>query len=89
MRSVQDVHVNDLGLDLGGWVLERGTDVSDDGRVNVGTGFHNGELEAWVARLSDPDPNPNVIPEPTTLVIWSLLATLGLSFYRRRRRRAF
>ena len=29
------------------------------------------------------------IPEPTTLIIWSLLATLGLSFYRRRRRRAF
>jgi hypothetical protein len=32
------------------------------------------------------DPDPNDIPEPTTLVIWSLLATLGLSFYRRRRR---
>ena len=31
----------------------------------------------------------NAVPEPTTLVIWSLLATLGLSFYRRRRRRAF
>ena len=30
----------------------------------------------------------STIPEPTTLVIWSLLATLGLSFYRRRRRRA-
>ena len=28
------------------------------------------------------------IPEPTTLVIWSLLATLGLSFYRRRQRTA-
>jgi hypothetical protein len=31
----------------------------------------------------------DVIPEPTTLVIWSLLATLGLSFGWRRRRRAF
>ena len=31
----------------------------------------------------------NVIPEPTTLVIWSLLATLGLGVYRRRRRRTF
>jgi hypothetical protein len=29
-----------------------------------------------------------IIPEPTTLVIWSLLATLGLSFGWRRRRRA-
>jgi hypothetical protein len=29
-----------------------------------------------------------LIPEPTTLVIWSLLATLGLSFGRRRRRRS-
>jgi hypothetical protein len=28
------------------------------------------------------------VPEPTTLVIWSLLATLGLSFGWRRRRRA-
>ena len=30
----------------------------------------------------------SVIPEPTTLVIWSLLGILGLSFGRRRRRRA-
>ena len=29
-----------------------------------------------------------VVPEPSTLLL-ALLATLGLSFYRRRRRRAF
>ena len=31
----------------------------------------------------------NVIPEPSNILIWSLLATLGFSFRRRRRRRAF
>lgn len=39
-------------------------------------------------RLTLTTTDPNVIPEPTTLIIWSLLAALGLCAYPRRRRRA-
>jgi len=49
----------------------------------TGVSFGNGGY------IDDVRVDATVIPEPATLAIWSLLATLGLSFYRRRRRRAF
>ncbi|HYW79581.1 MAG TPA: hypothetical protein VE890_08390 [Thermoguttaceae bacterium] len=32
----------------------------------------------------EPDPTQGAVPEPTTLVIWSLLGTIGLIYWRRR-----
>ncbi len=52
MRSIQDILVNDLGLDLTGWILEEATGVSADGQTIVGTGINPaGNDEAWIAFL--------------------------------------
>ena len=40
-----------LGVDLGGWVLSDVVDVSANGKVLVGVGFHNGNDEGWIAIL--------------------------------------
>jgi probable HAF family extracellular repeat protein len=40
-----------LGLDLTGWTLREARGISGDGATVVGWGWHNGEPEAWVARL--------------------------------------
>ena len=53
--------------------------------AGTGAAFGDHDIVNWEYR-DEFDPIIE-IPEPTTLVIWSLLATLGLSFYRRRRRR--
>ena len=75
MRSLRDVLVNQLGLDLGGWHLRAVTGVSADGLTIVGPGFNpQGQAEAWRA----------VIPEPATL---ALFAAGGLLLLRRRQKR--
>ena len=80
MRKLQDVLEVDLGLDLTGWTLSVAKDISADGRVITGTGFNpDGELEAWLAVLSEP------IPEPTTCTL--ALAALCLAIGRRRPRK--
>jgi uncharacterized membrane protein len=54
MRSVANVLANDLGLDLGGWLLGAVSDVSDDGLTLTGSGVNpSGDFEAWVAHLGD------------------------------------
>ena len=74
MRKLQDVLVNDYGLDLEGWTLISANDISDDGMVIVGGGRNpQGKSEPWVA----------VMPEPGTL---ALLAWTGLGLAMRRRR---
>ena len=73
MRSLHDILVTDLGLDLTGWTLTRALSISDDGLTIVGEGRNpNGFNEAWIA----------TIPEPATL---SLLAFGGLLLLRRKR----
>ena len=37
--------------DLTGWTLTYTTDVSDDGKVIIGTGTHGGVNEGWIAHL--------------------------------------
>ncbi len=37
--------------DLAGWTLTQAVDVSDDGKVIVGQGTHDGQREGWVAHL--------------------------------------
>lgn len=52
LRFLQDVLVNDFGLDLTGWILDEATGVSADALTIVGTGRNpNGDTEAWIATL--------------------------------------
>jgi uncharacterized membrane protein len=64
IRLLQDVLVNDYGLDLTGWRnLWTASAISFDGRTIVGNGpCTSGDLEAFVAH----------IPEPATLVLLAL-----------------
>jgi probable HAF family extracellular repeat protein len=65
MRYLQDVLVDDFGLDLSGWSLWLARDVSDDGQVIVGYGINpSGDGEAWravVPRIWDC--NSNGVPD--------------------------
>lgn len=65
MRSLQDVLVDDFGLDLTGWTLWLAWDVSDDGQVIVGYGTNpSGDLEAWKAVMPRVrDCNSNGVPD--------------------------
>ena len=73
IRGLQDVLVNDYGLDLTGWTLRPAQGISADGTTIVGWGINPaGQTEAWRA----------VIPEPSSL---SLLALAGVALVRRRR----
>lgn len=57
MRSLVDVLVDDLGLDLGGFHPRWVSAISDDGTTIVGQGYNaSGMPDAWIA----------VIPEPAT-----------------------
>lgn len=52
-----------LGAALDGWSLSVAYDISPDGRHIVGRGYNpNGDVEAWLVRLS----HPIQIPEPTS-----------------------
>ena len=55
MRSIQDVLVNDLGLDLTGWTLREAQAISEDGLTVVGWGYNpSGNTEAWIATIPEP-----------------------------------
>ncbi|MCX7424968.1 MAG: dockerin type I domain-containing protein [Planctomycetia bacterium] len=53
-RSLQDVLVNDYGLDLSGWNLLDATDISPDGKTIVGWGSNAGGFEAFRATIPEP-----------------------------------
>jgi hypothetical protein len=40
MRSVQDVLLNDFGMDLSGWLLRQAKGISADGQTIVGIGVN-------------------------------------------------
>ena len=66
MRTLQNVLIDDYGLDLGGWTLGGADGISDDGKTIVGWGRNpDGSADAWIA----------TIPEPATLSL------LGLGCY--------
>ncbi|HIJ67593.1 MAG TPA: PEP-CTERM sorting domain-containing protein [Planctomycetes bacterium] len=67
MRKLQDVFVNDYGLDLTGWTLSHATDISADGLTIVGDGKNpTGNTEAWIF----------TVPEPATILLFGLGALL-------------
>lgn len=82
IRSILDIAINDLGLDMTGWYLRNVTGISDDLTTIVGNGTNaNGDSEAWIIK-SDiafsefdyyalPFP-PSSIPEPSILALLSL-----------------
>lgn len=51
MRSLKDVLVDEYGLDLSEWSLERANAISGDGKTIVGSGNGPSGPEGWVARL--------------------------------------
>jgi len=58
MRRLTDVLAN-LGVDLGGWDPYFASDISWDGNVIVGVGTNpQGNTEAWMAILHEPEPVP-------------------------------
>ena len=74
IRSLSEVLINDLNIDLTGWSLGSATAVSDNGLVLVGFGTNpEGDTEAWTA----------TIPEPTSL---TLLATSLFALLSRKRK---
>lgn len=78
MRKLEDVLINDHGLDLTGWELTNPRAISDDGTVIVGWGINpQGREEAWRATLT---------PEPGTLALL-LTAALAAAVYTLRRRK--
>ena len=55
MRSLQDLLVNDLGLELTGWSLLEARGISADGRTIVGIGNNPaGNGEAWIVTIDGP-----------------------------------
>jgi probable HAF family extracellular repeat protein len=55
VRNLQELLVNEYGLDLTGWRLSWARGVSADGLTIVGSGYHpNGDGEAWIAYIPEP-----------------------------------
>ena len=83
MRDLRYVLRDDYGLDLSGWNLMRGVvGISDDGNTIVGEGWHIDHVEAWMVTGL----NEGVIPEPSSIIVWSLIVlTFGGVGSRRRK----
>ena len=72
-------------IDLTGWTLKYATGISNDGNVIVGYGTNpDGLYEAWIVT----DLDKGVVPEPSSFIVWSLIAIsfAGTGWWRHRKR---
>jgi len=85
MRNLRTVLV-DSGLDLTDWQLTSATGISADGLTIVGYGTNpSGQTEGWIAtNISSGEP----IPEPSTIVLFSIGGFSILAYVWRRRKRS-
>lgn len=57
MRNLQDLLVDEYGVDLEGLELENATGISDNGRTIVGYGINeDGDTEGWIVVVPEPAP---------------------------------
>jgi probable HAF family extracellular repeat protein len=75
MRHLEDVLVDDYGLDLTGWSLTSAEAISDDGKTIIGNGGSSEGGYGWIA----------TIPEPAT----GILVAVGAAGMARRRRTSY
>jgi probable HAF family extracellular repeat protein len=75
MVNLQDLLENG-GANLAGWRLSEARGVSADGLTIVGTGLHDGRIEAFIA----------TIPEPSTMILATLAAAASLALALRKTR---
>jgi probable HAF family extracellular repeat protein len=68
MVNLRDLLVSHGATNLSGWRLSEARGVSADGLTVVGTGLHDGRIEAFIA----------TIPEPSTIVLALLAAAASL-----------
>jgi uncharacterized membrane protein len=62
MRRLDQVLVNEYGVDLTGWTLSGARDISDDGLSIVGIGINpSGDNEGWLVRLPEPAFAPGLL----------------------------
>ena len=66
LRRLRDVLTQEYGLDLVGWELSGALGISDDGRAIAGNGINpDGDYEAWIAILPEPETGAVKNPVPT------------------------
>jgi probable HAF family extracellular repeat protein len=76
MVNLRDLLISNGATNLAGWRLSEARGVSADGLTIVGTGLHDGRIEAFVA----------TIPEPATIILAALAAAAFLAFALRKTR---
>ena len=83
-RNLEHVLEDDFGLDLTGWRLDRATGVSADGTVIVGYGRNpQGDQEAWIAVLPQPNPVPGFSASGLMIVAGCFVGTALWAIRRR------
>ncbi|MCK4275896.1 MAG: PEP-CTERM sorting domain-containing protein [Phycisphaerae bacterium] len=82
-RSIEDVLVNDCGLDLAGWEIQKVYGISDDGSTVFGQAKRHVEPEWGARNYTEYQSYVATIPEPATV---ALLGFGSLLLIRRRRR---
>lgn len=70
--------LNELVVNLGDWTLREAVDINEGGQI-VGYGTIGTQTLRHAFLLTPVgSPPPPLIPEPSALIIWSALATLGI-----------